>query len=344
MPKHDKGVSADERFAAIISVLSPTNPKSASDIEKQVNAKLGTRFARKTFTRDLDHLTHLGSIKGTLGHPQGYLLSSEFTHNFQLQLNELHMQILLASLSKMKSHSPKDMQALLLELENAIFKPLHKAQRQALESLRPLQIATPSISGRPRGVQNDVLLGLLKCLRTKTAFECIYKSPYKKEDSRTRKFAPLLMQFSGASIYLVVEDLQLPENPRIDRFKRLNISRIHKLKDTKEPFSIPNPDLYKEWQVDHFGWGGSADPIEKITIECGRHLGQFLLEAEIHPSQRIEELKPGHFKVEFEMPISHPIVRTFAGFAWDLHAVHPASLKTQIKDSVGESFKNLKNL
>lgn len=344
MPKHDKGVSSDERFAAIISVLNPTNPKSASDIEKQVNAKLGTRFARKTFTRDLDHLTHLGSIKGTPGHPQGYLLSTEFTHNFQLQLNELHMQILLASLSKMKSHSPRDMQALLLELENAMFKPLHKAQRQILENLRPLQIATPSISGRPRGVDNSVLLGLFKCLRTKTSFECIYSSPYKKDEPRMRKFAPLLMQFSGASIYLVVEDLQEPEEPRKDRFKRLSISRISKFRDTKEEFDAPQPELYKEWQEDHFGWGGSADKIENVSIECGKFFGRYLLEAEIHPSQKIEEISQEKFRVEFELPISSPIVRTLAGFAWDLHSVSPPSLQKQLKESISDSFKNLKNL
>jgi predicted DNA-binding transcriptional regulator YafY len=334
VPKHDKGISAAVRRDTILAILSRANAKTITEICHELNDRLQTNFSRKSVARDLDELTASHGLQQTPGHPAGFKLSSSFPKNFSPVISSLHMQLLFAALDQLRRQCPPSIVGLAFDLERKILNSLPEDQRRSLASIRPRQGASPSLTGRAKIDDKFLLRALFQAIREKRTISCLYKSPYREESRERRKFGPLLLQFTGGAVYLVVEELAHADGRSPSRFKRIHLARVKALKIEAEEYRAPPFAEYAKWEENFNGLGGGDDPLMDVEILCGSTFGNYLQETEIHPSQRLEPQDNGQTLVRLRVPVGGALVRLLAGFAGDIYAVEPPELRTQLQSSV----------
>ena len=335
MPKKSNSASSLVRQERIYSFLEATKTaKSLSQITEYLNSSHNWNFSRKTIERDVEAMAYTHGIVQVAGHPAGYKISEDFTRQYNLRFDEQQLQMLALVMAIGAKQSPDFIQPIVSKIDLTIHAALPKALRMDLEEFRKLCIVRGTPSGRSKIKLNDHMEVLCEALRKKKLIVIKYESPYDStKNKKLRKFAPIAIEVFGGTYYLLAEDHDAADK----KVKRLALSRIKEISITGEEFKPQKkgPEKFNE----AFG-GLSKNELTKLEIECGHFLGTYLMENEMHASQKIEKVGKT-YRASFEVPMGAPFLRFLAGFSGDIHRIEPKEVADELKLLLREGIEAL---
>ncbi len=327
MPKYSTDQSKVQRQNHIKRLLSLTSEESAlsiTEIAEKLNIE-GFNINRKTVERDIEDISLNHPLSETASNPRRFYFDGEFKLDFELVFDEDELQTIVLALESLKQMSPKVLKSICSKVETTLVSKLPRALGKEFEYLKSISNVSPTILGEGGEIERVVFDTVLTCLRKGRVFTCQYSSPDEARFSnRIRSFAPLKLHFVGAP-YLYVYDC---ENQEI---KLLRISRIKNAQRTEE---VVDKKRVKDIKLDHvFGAFGRGD--EKIVhyhITCTKPMAVKFNEQKIHPSQKIEVLKDGLFKISFVVHDSDEVVRLLGQYGEFIKDISPVSSYEKVKN------------
>ncbi len=295
-----------------------------TEITHLLNAE-GFDVNRKTVERDRDEIsTDDFPLSETDSNPVKYFFNGELPQTYELVFDENQLQTIVLALQSLKQMSPKVIKTLCKEVEETLVDRLPRELKDEFKHLQSISNASPTVLGEGTDIESGVLQTVLLCLRKGKVFECTYSSPDESRPSRgVRSFAPLKLHFVGTP-YLYVYDTE--DNV----IKMLRISRIHNVtmsdKDVKKSRA-------REINLDHVfgGYGKGSEKIIDYEITCTKPMATKFSEQKIHPSQKIEVLKGGLFKITFRVNDSLEVVRMLAQYGEWIRDITPAEAYGKVK-------------
>lgn len=334
MTKSLKDLGKTPRQNQIKRFLSHTSADSAlsiTDITNRLKSE-GYIVNRKTVERDIEDISLAYPLSEVSSNPRRFFFDGEFKIDFELVFDENQLQTIVLALQSLKQMSPTVLKTLCTEVENTLVSKLPKALGREFDHLKSISNASPTILGEGSDIDPDVFQTVLLSLRKGKVFECQYTSTNEVvPSSRIRSFAPLKLHFVGAP-YIYVYDC---EN---DVIKLLRISRIHKTKMTER---LVNKSRAKEINLEHVfgGYGKGTEKIIDYVIICTKPMAQKFIEQKIHPSQKIEFLKDGDFKISFSVHDSLEVVRLLAQYGEFIKRIEPEEVYGQVREIWRQGLK-----
>lgn len=314
----DKGKA--QRQNQVKRLLSHTSEESAlsiTEIAEKLNS-LGFNINRKTVERDIDDISRNYPLNEVATNPRRFYFDGEFKLDFELVFDENQLQTMILALQSLKQMSPRVLKSLCSEVETILVSKLPKALGKEFERLQSISNAAPTVLGEGADIDSGVLQTVLLSLRKGRVFECHYSSPDDVVPSnRKRTFAPLKLHFVGAP-YLYVYDCD------DSAIKILRISRIHAAVMTDQPVDKKRA---KEIKLDYVfgGYGKGTERVIDYAITCTKPMAQRFNEQKIHPTQKIEVLKDGSFRITFSVHDSLEVTRLLAQYGEFIKRIEPES-------------------
>lgn len=329
MSKYLENLSKVQRQNLVKRLLSHTSEESAlsiSEITQRLKAQ-GVSINRKTVERDIDELSTQYPLVETGSNPKRFYFSGDFKLDFELVFDENQLQTIILALQSFKQMSPQSLKVLCHEVETTLVTKLPSALSREFDRLKTISHAAPTVLGEGDDSGPDVLQTVLLCLRQEKIFHCEYNN-----QSRVRKFAPLRLHFVGAP-YLYVYDCEDGE------IKLLRISRIKSAKMTEDKVDTKRSN---EIKLDYVfgGYGRGTEKIINYAITCTKPMAQKFTEQKIHPTQRIEVLKEGLFKITFTIHDSLEVTRLLAQYGEFIKKIEPESEYEKVKNIWEKGLKS----
>jgi predicted DNA-binding transcriptional regulator YafY len=317
-------VPRQNRIKRLLSKRSEEHALSLTEITELLNSE-GFSVNRKTIERDRDEITtDEFPLSETDSNPVKYFFNGELPQNYELVFDENQLQTIVLALQSLKQMSPKVIKSLCTEVEDTLVDRLPKELKDEFNHLQSISNASPTILGEGGDIDPGVLQTVLLCLRKGKVFECTYTSPDEARPSKgIRSFAPLKLHFVGTP-YLYVYDTE------DNKIKMLRISRIHNVtmsdKDVKKSRA-------REINLDHVfgGYGKGTEKIIDYEITCTKPMATKFSEQKIHPTQKIEVLKGGLFKITFSVNDSLEVIRMLAQYGEWIREIAPAEAYGKVR-------------
>ena len=317
-------VHRQNRMKRLLSNKSEESALSLTEITGLLNAE-GFGVNRKTVERDRDEISSEDfPLSETDSNPVKYFFNGELPQNYELVFDENQLQTIVLALQSLKQMSPKVIKSLCTEVEETLVDRLPKELKDEFKHLQSISNASPTILGEGTDIEPGVLQTVLSCLRKGKVFECTYSSPDEARSSKgIRSFAPLKLHFVGTP-YLYVYDTE------DNIIKMLRISRIHNVtmsdKDVKKSRA-------REINLDYVfgGYGKGTEKIIDYEITCTKPMATKFSEQKIHPSQKIEVLKGGLFKITFSVHDSLEVIRMLAQYGEFIRKIAPEEAYGKVK-------------
>lgn len=328
MPKYleSKGKpQRQNRVKRLLSHLTEASAMSIMEITERLNSE-GFNVNRKTVERDIDDigldedypLSEIGS------NPARFYFNGELPQKYELIFDENQLQTIVLALQSLKQMSPTVLKSLCTEVEETLVGKLPKSIAREFEHLKSMTNTSPTILGESGEIDPGVLQTVLLCLRRGKAFECKYSAfESLKSSNQIRQFAPLKLHFVG-SPYLYVYDCE--DNV----IKMLKISRIHSVVMIEKAV---NKKRVREIKFDHVfgGYGKGSEKVIEYAVTCTKQMAHRFSEQKIHPSQLIEELGDGNFKISFSVHDSLEVVRLLAQYGEFIKYIEPKEEYEKVK-------------
>ena len=319
-------VQRQNRIKRLLSLRAEDSALSITEITEILNSE-GFNVNRKTVERDKDDigldydfpLTEVGN------NPVRFYCNGELPQNYELTFDENQLQTVILALQSLKQMSPKVIKELCKEVETTLSSKLPRSVSREFDYLKTISEAAPTVLGEGADIDKGVLQTVLHCLRKGKVFECHYHSPDHTETSnRTRSFAPLKLHFVGAP-YIYVYDCE------DNNIKLLRVSRIHEAVRTEKPV---DKSRAKEIKLDFVfgGYGKGTERVIDYAITCKKPMAQRFNEHKIHPSQKIEVLKGGNYKITFSVHDSLEVTRLLAQYGEWIEGVEPEGEYQKVKE------------
>lgn len=334
MAKPLKDMGKIPRQNIIKRFLSHTSEDSAlsiTDITDRLKSE-GFTVNRKTVERDIEDISLAYPLSEVSSNPRRFFFDGEFKIDFELVFDENQLQTIVLALQSLKQMSPKVMKTLCTEVENTLVSKLPKALGREFDHLKSISNASPTILGEGSDIDPDVFQTVLLSLRKGKVFECQYTSTNEVvPSSRIRSFAPLKLHFVGAP-YIYVYDCE--DNV----IKLLRFSRIHNAEITERAV---NKSRVKEIKFEHVfgGYGNGMEKIIDYVITCTKPMVQRFNEQKIHPTQKIEELMTGDYKISFSVHDSLEVVRLLAQYGEFIKRIEPEEIYGQVREIWKQGLK-----
>jgi predicted DNA-binding transcriptional regulator YafY len=318
-------VQRQNRIKRLLSQRGEESALSITEISELLNAE-GFEVNRKTVERDIDGIGMDSDYPlSEVGvNPVRFFFNGELPQNYELVFDENQLQTIILALQSLKQLSPGVLKDLCKEVEKTLTSKLPKSLAREFEYLKSISNAAPTILGEAADIDPGVLQTVLHCLRKGKVFECQYISPDAVTSSkRIRSFAPLKLHFAGAP-YLYVYDTD------DNIIKLLRVSRIHGAVKTDKTVDKARA---KEIKLDHVfgGYGKGSEKVIHYAITCTKPMALRFSEQKIHPSQTIEVLKNGIFKISFSVHDSLEVVRMLAQYGEFIRKIEPESEYEKVK-------------
>lgn len=323
----NKGKSQRQnRVKRLLSHLAETSAMSILEITERLNSE-GFNVNRKTVERDIDDisedndypLTEVGS------NPTRFYFNGELPQNYEFVFDENQLQTIILALQSLKQMSPTVLKSLCSEVEETLVSKLPKAVAKEFEHLKSISNAAPTVLGEGGEIDPGVFQMVLLCLRRGMVFECRYSATESSRPSdQIRLFAPLKLHFVGAP-YIYVYDCD------DNIIKLLKVSRIHSVIVTDK---IVNKNRAREIKLDHVfgGYGKGTEKVIDYAVICTKPMAHKFTEQKIHPSQKIEVLKDGNFKITFTVHDSLEITRLLAQYGEFIMSIKPEEEYEKVKE------------
>jgi predicted DNA-binding transcriptional regulator YafY len=319
-------VPRQNRIKRLLSMTSEDSALSITEIAEKLNTE-GFNINRKTVERDVDDISEDQDypLSETDSNPTRFFCNGELPQNYELIFDENQLQTIIMALQSLKQMSPKVIKDLCLEVESTLITRLPKTLASEFGHLKSISNAAPTILGEGADIDPGVLQTVLHCLRKGKVFECVYSSADDLTPSaRVRSFAPLKLHFVG-SPYIYVYDTE------DSVIKMLRISRIHSVSLTEKSV---NKSRAREIKLDHVfgGYGKGTEKIIHYSITCAKPMALRFNEQKIHPSQKIEVLKDGFYKITFSVHDSLEVTRLLAQYGEWIKEISPESEYDRVKE------------
>lgn len=319
-------VYRQNRIKRLLSLKGEDSALSITEITEMLNSE-GFQVNRKTVERDIDEigvdcdypLSEVGS------NPVRFFCNGELPQNYEMIFDENQLQTIILALQSLKQMSPEVIKNLCKEVEQTLQSKMPKSVSREFDYLKGISNAAPTVLGEAGDIEPRVFQTVLSCLRKGKVFECHYISPEDATPSRRiRSFAPLKLHFVGAP-YLYVYDIQ------DNNIKLLRISRIHEAVMTEQSV---DKSRTREIKLEHVfgGYGKGTEKVIDYVITCTRGMALRFKEHKIHPSQKIEVLPNGSFKITFSLHDSLEIVRMLAQYGEWIEKIEPEQEYNKVKE------------
>ena len=326
-------IPRQNRVKRLLSLTSEESALSITEIAERLNAE-GFNVNRKTVERDIDDISEDRdySLSEVDSNPTRFFFNGELPQNYEMVFDENQLQTIILALQSLKQMSPGVLKSLCTEVEQTLVSKLPKALSKEFDHLKSISNAAPTILGEAADIEPGVLQTVLSCLRKGKVFECTYVSPDDSKVSKgIRSFAPLKLHFVGTP-YLYVYDTD--DNV----IKMLRISRIHQAELTDKNV---NKSRAREINLEHVfgGYGKGSEKIINYAITCSKPMAQKFSEQKIHPSQRIEVLKGGNFKITFSVNDSYEVIRLLAQYGEFIKKIEPEEAYGKVREIWKQGLK-----
>lgn len=327
MPKASDERGKVQRQNHVKRLLSHTSEDSALSITELAQALQGEGYkvTRKTIERDILDISIDYPLSETASNPRRFYFDGEFKIDFELLFDENQLQTIVLALQTLKQVSPGVLKSLCTDVEGTLMSKLPNALGKEFNHLKSLSYAGATVLGEGGDIEPGVFQTVLVALRKGFVFECQYVSPDDAGTSkRVRKFAPLKLHFAGAP-YIYVYDC---EN---DVIKLLRISRISKIKMLEQKV---NRKRAEEINLEHVfgGYGKGTEKVIHYEVTCSQPMALRFKDHKIHPSQKIEVLKDGLFRITFSVHDSLEMIRLLAQYGEFIKNVKPDREYEKIKE------------
>lgn len=327
MPRIDREqgqVQRQNRIKRLLSLTSEETALSITEIAERLKNE-GYSINRKTVERDIENISCTHPLSETDSIPRRFYFDGEFKLDFELVFDENQLQTIVLALETLKQMSPKVIKGMCQNVETTLVSKLPRALAKEFEHLKSISNSSPTVLGEGGDIDAGVLDTVLTCLRKGKVFECQYTSPDQARFSnRKRTFAPLKLHFVGAP-YLYVYDCE------DGQIKMLRISRISNAIKINQNV---DKSRSREIKLDHvFGAFGRGDEkIINYTVKCTKPMAMKFKEQKIHPSQKIEILKDGHFQINFTVHDSDEVIRLLSQYGEFIKDINPSSAYERVRE------------
>jgi predicted DNA-binding transcriptional regulator YafY len=327
MAKHSLDHTKVQRQNQVKRYLSQTSEETAlsiTEIAERLSSD-GLEVNRKTVERDIEEISLAHPLSELDSSPRRFYFDGEFKIDFELVFEENQLQTIVMALGLLKQLSPKVIKANCQSVENTLLSKLPKALAKEFEHLKSISSTSPTVLGEGSEVEPESFETVLYCLRKGFVFNCKYVSSNEEKNSdRIRSFAPLKLHLAGAP-YLYVYDCD------DNQIKILRISRIQGAKKTTQAV---DKNRAKEIKLDHvFGAFGRGDEkVVEYEVTCTKPMAMRFKEHKIHPTQKIEVLSNGDFKITFSVHDSDEVVRLLSQYGEFIREISPDSSYERVKE------------
>jgi predicted DNA-binding transcriptional regulator YafY len=315
-------VQRQNQIKRLLAHTSEASAMSITEITERLNAQ-GCSINRKTVERDIRDISSAYPLSETGTNPSRFFFDGEFKIDFELVFDETQLQTIILALQSLKQMSPSVLKALCLDVENTLVSKLPRALGKEFDHLKSISHAAPTVLGEGGEIETEVLHSVLQSLRKGKIFECHYRSTEQTSDRR-RKFAPLKLHLAEAP-YLYVYDCE------DNLIKLLRISRISRIQLTSE---VVDKKRAQEIKLDYVfgGYGKGTEKVIHYAITCTKGMADRFTEHKIHPTQKIEVLKQGKFKITFSVHDSLEVIRLLSQYGEFIEKIEPAGAYAKVKE------------
>lgn len=329
-------LSKQERVNYIKRILSHTSEESALSITQifEELKDMGFEENRKNVERVITDFIIQYPLKPIGSNPIRYYFDGDFKMNFELVFDEDQLQTIVVALQNLKQMSPEVIKKLCMEVENTLVNKLPKTLSKEFDRLKSISNAAPNALGEASAIDPDVFKTVMLSLRKGKIFQCHYVNAELNEiPDRVRNFAPLKLHLAGAP-YLYVYDFD--DNKKI---KMIRMSRIHTAVMTNLPV---DKDIAKAIKLDHVfgGYGHGEEEVINYEVTCNHEMARKFRESKIHPSQKIEVIRNGVFKITFTVHDSSEIPRILAQYGDWIQDIKPDVAYEKVKNIWKKGLKS----
>ena len=321
----DKGkVIRQNQVKRLLAHTSEESAVSITEIANKLNSE-GFNINRKTVERDIEDISLSYPLQETNSNPRRFYFDGEFKLDFELVFDENQLQTIILALESLKQMSPSVLKNLCKEVETTLVSKLPKALGKEFEILKSTSNTSPTVLGEGSDIDPTVFQTVVLALRKGKVFECQYfASDSTPTSQRIRSFAPLKLHFVG-SPYIYVYDCDDSE------IKLLKISRIHHANVTKKQVIKKRSE---EIKLDYVfgGYGNGKEKVIHYEITCTKPMADRFNDHKIHPTQKIEVLKDGVFKITFSVHDSLEIIRLLSQYGEFIRNIKPEAEYEKVKD------------
>lgn len=326
MPKKSDDRSKAQRHnrvAGILATLSAESALSITELWERLQSE-GFQVDRKTIERDVRDLSRqYPALCETGSNPARFYFADGFKLDYSLQFTEEQLQTIILALGSLRVSAPPVIQRLCTEAEDTMLAHLPTALQAQFKKLKALSANSRTNHGRSGDVDGPTYQAILRCLKEEIVFDCRYQKPDRPAEER--RFAPLMLNFSGGTPYLFVYDL------RDMVIKTLRLSRLSHVVPTRLKV---NRGRVKEISLDYVmgGFGRGGEELVDYVVYGPARLATVFREQAFHPSQQITPVGEDLYCIRFTMTKSYEVIRTLAQYGDLITKIEPADAYTQVQE------------
>lgn len=306
--------------------LDSENALTISEIAKRIKNE-GIKVSGRTVRRDIEELSCDYGILSTETYPERFYLSQDFEFNYQINLSEKHLQVLLIALNSFKHTSHNYFEKYTNEIETAFWGMLPDQMTKKMLAEKEHYFFDYSLSGKAEKSNLDDFEKVMRAIREKKVIHCQNNSPYKDEkyNKRRRRFAPFIFALTSGIPYVICRDME------DQQIKRLRVTRMTNVEVSEEAITGPIPKELEKLKYSVAGWGSLTDEPIDVLVHCDAYMARYFKEKRIHQSQELKQIDDNSYELSFRCNLSHDLIRMLASFGEHLHAITPSQVFEDVK-------------
>lgn len=164
-------------------------------------------------------------------------------------------------------------------------------------------------------------------IKNRTALEIRYHS-YSSKQEKDYLIHPYLLKEYRNRWYVIAWRIDLK---RVATFELGRVKDLKVLRETFERSADFDPEAFFKYA---FGVTVLNGKPEKVVLEFENNELRYIIDAPLHPSQKLIKEGKEWSQVELEVFVTHELVMNILSFGNKVKVIKPASLVTQIKESV----------
>lgn len=308
--------------------LDEASALTITEIAKRIKGE-GIKVSARTVRRDIEELSCDYGILSTQSYPERFFLSHDYEFNYQINLSEKHLQVLLIALNSFKHTSHNYFEKYTHEIETAFWGMLPDEMTKKMIEEKKHYFFDYSLSGKSEKSNIEDFEKVMRAIREKKIIHCFNNSPYKDPEynKRRRNFAPFVFALTSGIPYVICRDLDDGE------IKRLRVTRMRDVEVSEEKISEPIPQEIDKLKYSVAGWGSLTDNPVDVEVICDSYMARYFKEKKIHQSQNLVQLSENCYQLSFCCNLSHDLIRMLASFGEHIESISP--------DDVYHSVENI---